>query len=111
MSGAKSFRAGKYFITERKRGPAADKTLVVVRDPTAEFTGTKWFRQEFIITLEMGYWPSDMIVLDKEDDRLYIVRGNEYMSGDYGPQQILPLPYSVSDLPYRQARRVAMYAR
>jgi hypothetical protein len=89
--------------------------LVVLRDPTNSYTGSRWNKQEFIETLKLGYWPPDMIVLDKTDDTVYVVRGNEFIwanapEWEYQPQQILPLPYGVDGLPCRHARRVAAYA-
>jgi len=110
MSGAVAFRAKNYFTTDRNRGSHKSKSLIVLRDPRAEFTGTKWFRQEFIITLRLGYWNPDMIVLDLDDNQLYIVRGNEYASGEYGPQQLLQLPYGIAELPKRYRNVAEQFA-
>ena len=102
------------FVTDALRGGAGGtKPLLIVRDPTNSYTGARFERQEFSATLELGYWPPDMMVLDTDHDDLYIVRGNEYVQGGddaFGPQQVMLLPYGVNQIPSKQAQRVASYA-
>jgi len=73
------------------------KKIVIVNDPTGTFSQGNWFYVgHFLKTLADGFWPPSLEVQYEDDDKEFIVRGNEYVPIDapekaFRAQQLLEL--------------------